>query len=264
MKIQIETEIVKAIFNTLQDIADEGRIKIYPKYIQINVQDEGNISLIDFIIKGKDIKYLQKSVVSFEIGVDYKILWKIFKELKGKELTLDIQEKKIIISDEGTDITYNTYIQEDLDKIKYFDVTKLKALEYPVEMSIKFGIFKKITTIAKIFSETILIKLSSKTGISFNTQGPKGNINHYRQSDLFNAVNNSETGKDVKTKEIYPIEWISKIIKMSKISSSFLIKSQEEKPASFVLSYGKESTCHYFVAPKIDGEEEEEEEEDEE
>ena len=260
MKIQLETEMVKAVFNTLQSIADEGRINIYPNYIQISIQDEGRISLIDFIIKGKDIKYLQKPVTSFEIGVDLTILWKIFKQLKGKEITLEIETEKIIISDEGTDITYNTYTQKELDGIQHYNVKALKDLEYPVEMSIKFNVFKKITAIAEIFSETLIVKLSSKTGISFNTEGPKGNVTHYRQSDLFNAMNNSKSKKDVKTREIYPIEWISKIIKMSKICSSFLIKSKEQSPATLSLSFGKESTCNYFVAPRIDGEEEEDEE----
>ncbi len=263
MKIELETEMVKAIFNTLQDIADEGRIKIYPKFIQISIQDEGHITLIDFIIQGKDIKYLQKPITSFEIGVDLKILWKIFKELKGKEITLDIETEKIIISDEGTDIIYNTHSQTELDAINYLNLTEIKLLEYPVEMNIKFNIFKKITSLAKIFSEVIIIKLSSKTGISFNTQGAKGEVNHYRQSDLMNAVNNLKKGKAIKTREMYPIEWISKIIKMSKICSSFLIKSKKDSPATFKLSFGKESTCHYFVAPRMDGKEEEEEDEEE-
>jgi len=255
MQIQIETEMIKAIFNTLQSIGDSGRIKIDKKTIQITIQDEGHITLIDFLIKGKDIKYLQKSIKAFEIGVDLKILWKIFKELKGKEITLDIQEKKIIISDEGTDITYNTFSQEELNKIQHFDVTGLKAVEFPIEMVLFFGVFKKITSIAEIFSEEILIKLSSKTGISFNTQGPKGEVNHYRQTDLFNSISD----EDYKTKETYSIEWISKIIKMSKICKSFIIKAQEEQPASFTLSFGSESTCHYFVAPRFDVTEEEEE-----
>ena len=264
MKIQLETEMVKSVLNTLQSIADEGRIKIYPKFIEICIQDEGRFSLIDFIIKGKDIKHLQKAEPFFEIGVDLTILWKIFKELKGKELTLDIQEKKIVISDEGTDITYNTFSEKELNQLRYYDVEKLKEIEYPVEMSIKFDIFKKITSIAKIFSEVILIKLSSKTGISFNTEGPKGKVVHYRQTDLLNAINNSKSAKAVKTKEIYDVEWLSKIIKMSKICSSFLIKSKKDSPATFSLSFGKESTCQYFLAPRIDGEEDEEMEEMEE
>ena len=114
MKIKIKDDILKAVFNTLQNVIDEGIISLQKKKICICVLDENRASFIEFIINDKDFESLQKTIASFDIGVNFEVIWKIVKEFKEGEITIDFQEKKIIF-------------QQKDNIVEYFDLIKCKA-----------------------------------------------------------------------------------------------------------------------------------------
>ena len=71
MKVKIKDDILKAVFNTLQNITEEGIISLEKDEIYICCMDEGRVCLIEFTIKKKDIEYIQKTISPFSVFSQY-------------------------------------------------------------------------------------------------------------------------------------------------------------------------------------------------
>ena len=65
MKVKIKDDILKAVFNTLQNITEEGIISLEKDEIYICCMDEGRVCLIEFTIKKKNVSDQSCNIIQF-------------------------------------------------------------------------------------------------------------------------------------------------------------------------------------------------------
>jgi proliferating cell nuclear antigen len=251
---------LKAIVEVLSTIVDETvNFTASEKGFGTIAMDPSHVSMISLQIP-KDSFEEFKCDKKVKIGVNLGNLNKILKRIAGNsKMDLELLEKGNKLSMKITNKTFTTNLV-DLEEEGEYPEPKMNF-----NTKIKLGDPSKLSEAikdAELFSDHITLTTENKT-LELKASGDNGEF-----STIWNAAKDEDL--EIETSErsvgMYPISYISNIIKLVSVTSKLQFSYSTEMPILMVFSLKPDDKpigiATYFLAPRVEEEGEEEEAEE--
>jgi len=230
---------VKAM-EAVWNIIDEGIFKIGKDQISLIAMDPSQISMIIFRLpKETFLEYEVSEPISVGIDIDYAK--KILKRAKANEqIRLSIEKGKLIM-------TFETDKSKREFRMPLLDLTEGVSKEPPIEYNNSFKIasetLKEIVEDTSIVSNYVKFVLDPDT-VSIDIKSDTGEI----KEDFKVGEEVMEIKAETGARSLYPVQYLSDILKATRKSDIVSIYMETEKPLR--LEFNLEGAfIRYYLAP---------------
>jgi proliferating cell nuclear antigen len=227
---------MEAIWN----IIDEGIFKIGKDQISLIAMDPSQISMIIFRLpKETFLEYEVSEPISVGIDIDYAK--KILKRAKTNEqIRISIEKGKLIM-------TFETDKSKREFRMPLLDLTEGVSKEPPIEYNNSFKIasetLKEIVEDTSIVSNYVKFVLDPDT-VSIDIKSDTGEI----REDFKVGEDVMEIKAETGARSLYPVQYLSDILKATRKSDIVSIYMETEKPLR--LEFNLEGAfIRYYLAP---------------
>ncbi|MCX6774408.1 MAG: proliferating cell nuclear antigen (pcna) [Candidatus Micrarchaeota archaeon] len=227
---------MEAIWN----IIDEGIFKIGKDQISLIAMDPSQISMIIFRLpKETFLEYEVSEPISVGIDIDYAK--KILKRAKANEqIRISIEKGKLIM-------TFETDKSKREFRMPLLDLTEGVSKEPPIEYNNSFKIasetLKEIVEDTSIVSNYVKFVLDPDT-VSIDIKSDTGEI----REDFKVGEDVMEIKAETGARSLYPVQYLSDILKATRKSDIVSIYMETEKPLR--LEFNLEGAfIRYYLAP---------------
>ncbi len=242
-----DPSLLKNSVDTISELIHEGLFKVSEDSLYMRAADRATVAVVDFELK-KDAFEEFKCDEETEIGVNLESLLNILKRAKKDDslsLELSEDESRLIISiGDGTKREF----EMPLLSISGSEVPETKQLEFSSTMNLKSSVLKKGIEDAEIVADSILFKAEDGT-LKLAAKSDSGSVEavtEERSDDMMEI--------DVKeeTESRYPIEYLKKILKASKISDVASLKFGNDYPMELKFEDPDRIKISFVLAPRVE------------
>ncbi len=238
-------DLLRDSINTISSLITEGVFKITKSGIELKSMDPANVSMVDLNLLATAFK--EYNVDSeLEIGLNISDLTSVLKRAKSDDnLTLELKDNLLDIKLDG-----NT---KRLFSIPLLDIkqdTKIPNLEFPANLRLKTSVVEDGISDAEIISDAVIFEVDEK---SFSMRA----VSENRKSEL-----KLESGDDAlielnakqHIKSMFPIDYLKKMIKGSKLSPECTIYLGNDYPMKLDFKVIDKFQLSFILAPRIENE----------
>jgi len=219
------TKILRNSIDTISQIIDEGLFKIKKDSIELMASDRAMVAVVDLKIKSslfEDYNFDQETTVGLNLINFLTILKRTAADDKFT-MKLDDENNKMEIILEGK--TTRRFAVPLLD-ISLDEIPPINQLEFHATAEVMSDIIEQGISDAAVLADSVIIELSPEN-LKMISEGNSSRIE-------LDAVKGDETVPDISTSEPvksrYPVDYLKKIMKASRISKLAKIKIGTDYP----------------------------------
>ncbi|MFB6088609.1 MAG: proliferating cell nuclear antigen (pcna) [Candidatus Aenigmatarchaeota archaeon] len=242
-----DISLLRNSISTISEIIGEGLFKVDDSGISLKAADRSMVAVVDFNLKS-DVFDEYECDEETSIGVNIENLLEIMKRGSGSDsLTLELSEGenqlKIVVKGNST----RSFSLPLLD-ISEGETPETEQLDFDADLSIKSEILKQGINDADIVGDSVILKANSSEFI-MTTDSDNSSVE-------VTLDKNSEGLKDLEAEEEvrsrYPLEYLKKMIKASKISETVSLKMGSDFPLKMEFSQPEKVSMGFVLAPRVE------------
>jgi len=237
------TKLVKDLFDTVSQVIDEGKLKVKKEGIQMIATDRAMVAVIDMHLDASAFEeYTCDKEV--EIGINILSLLTILKRAgAGDKLKLHLKEHQLEISLEGAS-TRNFAIP--LLELSSDEIPPIGQLDFNSSFTVKAGIIEQGIADADIVADSVIFELSpDQMKMLAEGDTTKAELILKKGNEALLNINATQT-----VKSRYPIDYLKKLIKASKISDTVNIQIGADYPLKMQFK-GDNASLTAILAPRV-------------
>ncbi len=237
------SDILRDGINTVSSILTEGVFKLSKDGIQLKSMDAANVSLVD-------LRLLSSAFSSFDIDKDTEIglnigdLTSVLKRAKPKDkVTLELKGNVLSIELSGS---HKRSFNIPLLDIK--QEAKSPDLNFSVNAKLKTSVLEDGISDAEIVGDALIFEADSDS-LKMLAK------NENRKSELILEQGNESLinlSVDKKARSMFPLDYLKKIIKASKLSPECDIHLGDEYPMKLNFKVVDKIQLSFILAPRIE------------
>lgn len=230
--------------SSIAELIDEGLFKINKEGISLVAADRAMVAVVDFKIQSSAFEKFEVDAEQ-NLGMNIGNLLSVLKRTGGGEkITFNLLDSKLEIMMENESKRRFTIPILDLSKE---EVPPIDQLEFTTSVQIKPDILQSGVDDAEVVADSILIEA---TGSRFAMRA-EGDISKAELELEKGNKNLIELKSDGETKARYPLDYLKKMIKGSKIADSVSIEWGQDYPMRISFKAGDKVSLTYILAPRV-------------
>ncbi len=242
-----DPSLLKNSVDTISELIHEGLFKIDSESLYMRAADRATVAVVDFELK-KDAFEEFECDEETKIGVNLESLLDILKRAKKDdslvlELSEDESRLKISIGD-GTKRDF----EMPLLSISEGEVPETKQLDFTAEMELKSSVLSKGIADAEIVADSVLFK-AEKESLTLVADSDSGSVEAKTEKGSEDLM---EIKADEETESRYPLEYLKKMLKASKISDVASLKFGNDYPMELKFEEPGQIKISFVLAPRVE------------
>ncbi len=242
-----DPSLLRDSIDTISELIHEGLFKIKSDSLYMRAADRATVAVVDFELEEDAFEEFECDKVT-DIGVNLENLLEILKRAKKDdsltlELTEDESRLKICIGD-GTKREF----EMPLLSISESEVPETKQLEFTSEMKLKSSVLNRGIADAEIVADSIMFKTDG-SDLTLIAESDSGSVEAKTDKGSDELI---EVNVDEETKSRYPIEYLKKMLKASKISEVASLKFGEDYPLELRFEEPDRIRISFVLAPRVE------------
>jgi len=231
--------------DTISQLIDEGLFNIKPDGLELVATDRAMVAVIDFKLASSSFdNYEFEKETSMALNLIN--LLTILKRASNNDkliMQLDEENSKLKLKIEGS-YTRSFYIP--LLEINADDIPPISQLDFPASATLDSSIISQGISDADIIADSVIIKLTPE-GFSMNAEGDssKTKLDIGKDVDVLSELNVKE---DVQAR--YPLDYLKKIIKASRLADTAKIQMGNDYPMKIEFK-GEGVSMSMVIAPRV-------------
>lgn len=242
-----DASVLKDSIDTISELIHEGLFKVSSDSLYLKASDRATVAVVDFELMSDAFEEL-KCDEEKKIGVNLENLLEILKRVKGKDslrLELKEDESKLKIIIEGA--SKRTF-EIPLLSLSEGEVPETSQLEFPAKLQLKSSLLKSGVSDAEIVSDSVVFMAEDG---KFNMEAGRSSssVKIETEKDSDDLI---EIKADEKVKSRYPIEYLQKMLKASKISDVASLDFGSDYPMRLEFSEPEKVKMSFVLAPRVE------------
>jgi len=230
--------------SSIAELIDEGIFKVSKDGISLVAADRAMVAVVDFKIQSSAFEKFDVESDQ-DIGMNIGNLLSVLKRTgAGDKITFNLLDSKLeVILENGSKRRFTIPIL-DLSKE---EVPPIDQLEFTTRAEIKPDILQSGVDDAEVVADAILIE----AGGNRFTMKAEGDISKAELELEKGNKNLIDLKSDGDTKARYPLDYLKKMIKGSKIADSVSIEWGQDYPMRISFKSGDKVSLTYILAPRV-------------
>ncbi|MEM5793324.1 MAG: proliferating cell nuclear antigen (pcna) [Candidatus Aenigmatarchaeota archaeon] len=239
-----KTDFFKDSISTIGELIDEGVFKVTKNGMELMAADRAMVALVDFKIPATAFDEF-KVAGEQSIPVNISNMVSILKRLKSEDkLVLELKGNKLEIVMENSSSRKFTL---PLMEISQEELPSVDQLDFKAKVKIKSDVFKSGIEDADIVGDSILLEANSER-FNMKAVGDITSTELTLQRGNKNLLDLSAAGNITSR---YPLEYLKKMIKASKLSDEALIRWSKDYPMRLDFSMIDKVSLGFVLAPRV-------------
>ncbi len=242
-----DPSLLKNSVDTISDLIHEGLFKITSDSLRMRAADRATVAVVDFELKKGAFEEFEFDEET-EIGINLERLLDVLKRAKKDdslvlELSEDESRLKISIGD-GTKRDFEI----PLLSLSAGQVPETKQLDFTAEMKLKSSVLSKGVADAEIVADSVLFK-AEEGSLTLLAESDSGSVEARTEEDSDDLI---EIDVSEETKSRYPLEYLKKMLKASKISEVSTLKIGNDYPMELMFEEPDIIEISFVLAPRVE------------
>lgn len=239
-----EPKLLVTAVSTIGELIDEGIFKINNKGISLIASDRAMVAVVDFNLAASTFEEFEVDK-EISIGLNITNLLSVLKRVGSDDkLILILQDSKLEIRLEGT--SKRRFVVPLLD-ISQEEIPPINQLDFTAKAEVKSHILESGIEDADIISDSVLFEtLKDKFIMRAEGDVSKAELELERGNE---SLLNLETDSAVRSR--YPIDYLKKMIKASKIADKATIMLGQDYPMRLEFKAGDKASLSFVLAPRV-------------
>lgn len=229
--------------STIAELIDEGIFKISKEGISLVAADRAMVAAVDFNLSASAFEKYEIDEPE-NIGLNIGNFLSVLKRAKGGDkLTLILHNSKLQVLIENSGKRRFTVPLLDLSQ----EEVPLEQLEFTVKTELKPEVLQSGIEDAEIVADSVVFEVSPS---KFLIKG-EGDIS---RAELELEKGNKallEIKSEGEVKARYPLEYLKKIIKASKMAEKVSLEFGQDYPMRIRFQAGDKCTLNFILAPRV-------------
>jgi proliferating cell nuclear antigen len=230
---------------TIGELIDEGIFKIDKNGINLKATDRAMVAAIDF-------KMLATAFDKFEveeklsIGLSITNFISILKRVKaGDKLAFELKDSRLEILIQNSSKRRFTL---PLLELKEEELPQIEQLEFSCAAELKSDVLQAGLEDAEVVSDSVVIS-ASPNKFSMIAEGDinRAELELEKGSEALLSINTKE-----ETRARYPLEYLKKMIKASKISDKVKLEWGKDYPMKIGFKVEDKLSLNFVLAPRVE------------
>jgi len=239
-----EPEVILTIAETAAEIIDEGIFKFGKDGISLKAADRALIAVIDLFISQNAFEEYEIKEEK-EIGVNMTNFLSVLKRAKGGEkLSLELQENRLLIT------VYNSTKRKfhvPLLELSKEEIPPVEQLEFKAQVTLRPDLLKEAIKDAEIITDAVTFHATPQS-FQIVAEGDisKSELELTKDEEGLIQLNVKE-----ESKAKYPIDYIEKVLKATKIADEVTISFSQDYPVRLDFKYENKARISMILAPRV-------------
>ncbi|MFB6075646.1 MAG: proliferating cell nuclear antigen (pcna) [Candidatus Aenigmatarchaeota archaeon] len=242
-----DISLLKDSISTISEIIGEGLFKVDEDGISLKAADRSMVAVVDFNLKSEVFDEYECDDET-AIGVNIENLLEILKRGSGSDsLTLELVEDKNQLKMTMKGNSTRSFSLPLLD-ISEGETPETEQLDFDANLSIESDILKQGINDADIVGDSVILKANSSQFI-MTTDSDNSSVEVTLDKDS-EGLMDLESEEEVRSR--YPLEYLKKMIKASKISKTVSLKMGPDFPLKLEFSQPEKVSMSFVLAPRVE------------
>ncbi len=237
-------KILKDSIETISQLIDEGTFKIKPDGIELVATDRAMVAVVDFKLKSTAFELFEcdKEMNAGLNLLNFLVILKRAGSNDTLKLNLKDDDNKMEITLEGSSVRKFAI---PLLELSTEEIPPINQLEFAAQAQIKSGVLEQGIADADIIADSVIIELSAN------------NLKMFAEGDSSRTELDVKKGADLTqitvretVKSRYPIDYLKKMIKASKIADDVKIQIGNDYPMRIGFA-GSDASLTMVLAPRV-------------
>ncbi|MEM7824930.1 MAG: proliferating cell nuclear antigen (pcna), partial [Candidatus Aenigmatarchaeota archaeon] len=230
--------------STIGELIDEGIFNLNKDGISFIAADRAMVSVVDFKMSSTAFDEYRLDNEQ-KIGLNITNLLSVLKRVGANDkMTLNLLDSKLEIKLEG--LSKRRFVVPLLD-ISQEEIPPIHQLEFQAKVEVKPHILESGIEDADIISDAVLFEaLKDRFIIRAEGDVSRAELELERGSE---GLLNLETKNEVRSR--YPIDYLKKMIKASKIADSATVRLGQDYPMKLEFKSGDKVSMTFVLAPRV-------------
>jgi len=229
---------------TIGELIDEGIFRLKKDGISFIAADRAMVAVVDFKISSSAFEKYELDEEQ-SIGLNVTNFLSVLKRCgSGDKLSLTLQDNKLEVLIENS--SKRRFVVPLLD-LSQEEVPPIDQLEFTAKATIKPDVLQSGIEDAEIIGDAVLFETSGNKFI-MKAEGDvsKAELELERGND---ALIDLKADGEIRSR--YPLEYLKKMIKASKIADSVSIQFGQDYPMKLEFKAGDKCSLQFVVAPRV-------------
>ncbi len=242
-----DPSLLKNSVDTISELIHEGLFKISSESLHMRAADRATVAVVDFELKKGAFEEFECDEET-EIGVNLERLLDILKRAKkDDDLTMELSDDESRLKLSIGDGTKRDF-EMPLLSLSGGQVPETKQLEFTSEIELKSDVLTKGIADAEIVADSVLFKAEDGR-LSLIAESDSGSVEAKTEQDSEELME-MEVVEDTKSR--YPLEYLKKMLKASKISDVASLKFGNDYPMELTFEEPERIKISFVLAPRVE------------
>lgn len=242
-----DPSILKDSIGTISQLIHEGIFEVDSESLSFRASDRATVTVVDFELKSKAFDEFECDD-EYELGVNLEKFLEILKRAKSEnELTLELTEDESKLRIKISNVSDRKF-EMPLLSVSRGEIPNTTKLDFTANLDINSSLIEKGISDADIVSDSIVFKIDAEN-FTMETSSDSSSVEIKTDSDSDDIIE-FNTEKDVRSR--YPLDYLKKIIKASRISEVASLKFDEDYPMKIEFKKPEEVRLTFVVAPRVE------------
>lgn len=238
-------DLLRDTINTVSTLLNEGVFKVTKTGIELKSMDSANVSMVDMKLLASAFKEFDVDSET-EMGLNISDLTSVLKRAKADDiLTLELKESLLEIRLKG-----GTKRSFDIPLLDIKQEVKTPNLEFTANLKLKASVIEDGINDAEIISDAVTFEADEGT---FTMRA----VSENRRSEL-KLEKGGDALLEINTKghvkSMFPIDYLKKMIKGSKLSPECMLYLGNDYPMKLEFRVIDKLQLSFILAPRIESE----------
>jgi proliferating cell nuclear antigen len=242
-----DPSLLKDSIGTISKLIHEGLFEINSGSLYLRAADRATVAVVDFELKKAAFEEFECDEET-QMGVNLEDFLEILNRAKGSdtvEMELSEDESRLRITIQNGS---KREFEMPLLSISESEVPDTQQLEFTSELELKSSVLKEGVSDAEIVSDSVVLK-TDDTGLTMQAEGDSSSVEIKTEKGSDDLV---EIKVDEETRSRYPIEYMSKMLKASKISDVASLKFGSDYPMKLKFEEPEKLKISFVLAPRVE------------
>jgi len=239
-----EVGLLRDSISTVAEIIDEGIFKIAKDGISLVAADRAMVAVVDF-------KILSKAFEKYDVDKEYSIGMNIGNLLSvikragaGDKMTFNLQDAKLEIVLENS--SRRRFVIPLLD-LNQEEIPPIEQLEFTAKAELKPEIIESGIADAEVVADSVIFEAASgKFGMKAEGDVSLTQLELEKGNKVLLSLKS-----DGETKARYPLDYLKKMIKASKIADSVILEWGQDYPMKLSFKAADKVSLKMIIAPRV-------------
>ena len=237
-------KLFRDCIETIAQLIDDAQFKLKKDGIELRAVDRAMVAFVDFDFKSSAFeKYTCDNETT--IGINLLSFLTVLKRIGLDEkltLTLDEKENKLNVTVEGLS---RRKFSIPLLEISKEDIPPVSQLQFQANAEIRSDVLEQGINDAEIFADSVVLQLGDGFRMVAEGNSSKTELDLERGNEALLNIDYKGVAKSR-----YPLEYLKKIIKASKLSDKTKILMGNDYPLKLEFK-GNDASMTFVIAPRV-------------